>query len=258
MNRLNKIIYFDRETISNILEETNEGNKKSQTEAKSHFKTIGEIKVESDIKLEMPFTKRLAFVFTGKISTEYIKTFNKETTITSTEISEFDSLKSNLIKFTGIQIQDIENSSTFFRIAGAYSRMLTNGVEGLDVNEFNDVMNNFDGYDTYKLDDNKFIRFNTTSFVSNYKRNDLLTTILTVYCIPVGKFLPDEFDFIQRIEKMQKLFKETNKSKTLADLTKSVSEETSPEEGEGAVQDETVKIELFDVVYAAVSGESNE
>lgn len=49
-------------------------------------------------------------------------------------------------------------------------------------------MDSYDGYDTYKVSDEKYVRFNNSAFVSNYKRNDLLTTTMTLYCIPVGKF----------------------------------------------------------------------
>lgn len=47
-------------------------------------------------------------------------------------------------------------------------------------------MDNYNGYDTYKINNSTYIRFNNSAFVSNYKRNDILTTTMTIYCIPVG------------------------------------------------------------------------
>jgi hypothetical protein len=264
MKKINKIIYFDKETINNILQEFNKGSKASQTGTSSSLNGTSEVIVESGIKLSVPFLQRLSFLFSGKLSANYVKQKDKTTTITSTEISEFESIKPQLKNIENIQIEDIENSSTFFRVAGAYLKMMKGGIEEVDVNEFGSVMNNFDGYDTYKINENKYIRFNNLAFVSNYKRNDLLTTRMDIYCISVGKFSREEFDFIKQIDKMQILITGIEKTSSLADMYPPKENETSKESTEESQinRDNDRKsqnmIELFDVLYASISGGKNE
>ena len=113
MSGLNKIIYFDRETINNILQQSNRGEKTIKTDATSTTKGAAELAAESAIKLSVPFTKKLFFLFSGKLNASYVKQLDKTVTITSTDISEFEVLKSKLRSFENIQIKDIENSSTF-------------------------------------------------------------------------------------------------------------------------------------------------
>ena len=97
------------------------------------------------------------------------------TTITSTELSEFEKSEPQLKEIQNIQLHDIENSSTQLRVAaGEYLRIVKGGVEGVDTKEFKAVMDNYDGYDTYSIDKNSYVRFNNLAFFSNYKINDLL------------------------------------------------------------------------------------
>ena len=66
---LNKIIYFDKETISNILQEYNKGTK--QTVINSNDSTTinvgSNIEAEADIKISLPFLSRVRFLFSSKI-----------------------------------------------------------------------------------------------------------------------------------------------------------------------------------------------
>lgn len=261
MSLINKIIYFDKETISNILQESNKGEKSIQTGISSSIKGSGEVIAETSIKLGVPFIQRLGFLFSGKISAAYILQRDKTTTITSTEISEFETLKKELTFIKQVSLDDIENSSTFFRVAGGYLNMVQGGVEGVNVKEFNTVMNDFDGYDTYRIDEKRYIRFNNSAFVSNYKRNDVITTVMDVYCIPVGKFDVGQFDFIKQISKMQTLISGVETASTLAEKyppKKNSSDDdfvgnNSQTNGESNTQE----IELYDVVYASISGEDS-
>jgi len=259
MNTINKIIYFDKETISNILQESNKGEKSTQTGVSSSIKGSGEVSADTSIKLGVPFIQRLGFLFSGKMSALYILQRDKTTTITSTEISEFESLKSNLTPITGVKLDDIENSSTFFRVAGGYLNMVQGGVDGVNVKEFNAVMNDFDGYDTYKIDDNRYIRFNNSAFVSNYKRNDVITTIMDVYCIPVGTFETGQFDFIKQITKMQTLISGVETASTLAEKYPSKKKTfdvyaVTNDDSTNILDEKTV--ELYDVVYASISADN--
>ena len=258
-SELNKIIYFDKETISNILQEENKGAKKTQTDVIFSSETSGEINIEAKVKLSVPFWDKLSFLFTGKINASYMLKRDKSTTITTTEISEFDELKSQLVEIPNTLVFDIENSSSFFRVAGGYLRMVKGGVDGVDTKEFKAVMDSYEGYDTYKIDDKRYVRFNTSAFVSNYKRNDLLTTKMTLYCIQVGEFDKEKFDFMKQLHKMQSLLSDVDQNKSLYEAYP-----PSDLSAEGAVHAANEKIigkvktvHLYDVVYACISAGGN-
>ena len=68
MKNLNKIVYFDKETINNILQEMNKGNKLIEIGNTTSLKGSGRIEVNAQIKLSVPLIKRIAFLFSGKIS----------------------------------------------------------------------------------------------------------------------------------------------------------------------------------------------
>ena len=251
---INKIIYFDKETIRNILQEQHKGTKTSQTGVSTSAEANAEVGVEAKIKLSVPFIDRFSFLFSGKLGASFIVRRDSETTITSTEISEFEELKSRLTEIRETLIDDIENSSTFFRVAGGYLRIVKGGVEGVDTKEFNSVMDGYDGYDTYKVDATRYVRFNNAAFVSNYKRNDLLATKMTLYCIEVGKFDKDKFDFMQQLYKMENLITGVSQHKTLADAF-------PPQDSEDKGEDKSTQthqgkplsgILLYDVVYACI------
>lgn len=196
-----KIIYFDRETIKNMLQERNRGTKIKTTgvEGEANVAVTAKAEASSSIYLGVPFFARVKFLITGTLQSQFLLKYDSSTTITSTEISDFESIQKDFVEFKDKQVFDIENSSTFFRVAGGYLKMMGNKVEGVDVREFKAVMDSFEGYDVYKIDKETYIRFNNAAFVSNYKRNDLLTTKITAYCVPVGKFVSDDFNFLIQI-----------------------------------------------------------
>lgn len=255
---INKIIYFDKETIQNILQEQDHGRLLRTTDISTSIKSEGDIKASAKVNLGVPFCKRLEFLFSGKLSTSYIAKRDKTTTITSTEISEFEKIKPYLKEEKNVILSDIENSSTFFRVAGGYLKIVKGGVEGVDTKEFKTVMDSYDGYDTYKISDKIYVRFNNTAFVSNYKRNDILTTMMTLYCIPVGEFHKERFDFLKEISKMETLISAAGQPKSLADVHPPiVTLRKNNEQVTNQVAD-TGKIKLYDVVYACVSVEGKD
>lgn len=126
-------------------------------------------------------------------------------------------------------------------------------------------MESYEGYDTYKVDSNRYIRFNNTAFVSNYRRNDLLTTRMTIYCISVGNFSVEEFDFLKQLNKMETLITGIERDETLADTFPLTDEKQDITEKKIEITPEVSKIpsekniELLDVLYASISQEdSNE
>ncbi len=253
---INKIIYFDRETIRNILQEQNKGSKVTSLGTASSMKGEAEIGAEAKIGLGIPLIKRFSFLFTGKIRAEYIIKRDKETTITSTDISMFESIKDKFENFSKIKVSDIENSSTFFSVASNYSRVIKGGVEGVEVKEFKSVIDGYNGYDIYKIDDNTYVRFNNSAFVSNYKRNDLLTTIMDLFCIKVGDFNRNEFNYIEQIERMSKLYTGPNPNQLLAEIYPPKEHKRNTTNSKAEISED--KVTLFDVVYACVSSEAQE
>lgn len=259
--KLNKIIYFDKETIKNILQEYYKGTKQTVVNSSDSYSVgIGSnIEAEADIKLPLPFLSRVRFLFSSKISAEYISRIDETVTVTSTEISDFEKIKDGFAEFDNITISDIENSATFFRVAGNYIRILKGGVKDVDAKEFKSVMEGYEGYDHYKIDDLTYIRFNTSSFLSNYKRNDLLNSRLRIYCIFIGKFPKTNFNFIEQLNKMQKL-STGSIPQTLGELYPDI-------DGNGELSSEATsfvtteeEVALYDVVYASIihRGENDE
>jgi hypothetical protein len=255
---INKIIYFDKETIQNILQEQDHGSVLRTTDIATSVKSESNIEASAKVNLSVPFWSRLGFLFSGKLSASYIAKRDKTTTITSTEISEFEKIKPRLKEEKYVVLADIENSSTFFRVAGGYLKIVKGGVEGVDIKEFKTVMDSYDGYDTYKISDKIYVRFNNTAFVSNYKRNDILTTMMTLYCIPVGEFPKERFDFLKEISKMETLISTAGQPQNLAEVyppTVTLSKQSKEATNQVTNVD---KIKLYDVVYASVSVEDKD
>lgn len=252
MENLLKIIYFDRETIENFLQVYYKGNSTKEKNLKKATSFNNNTNSEIKLKLVVPFWEKIGFIFTNKLSVDYLSSVTRNHTITSTELSEFDNLKDNFKRFGNISLSEIENSSTTFRVAGSYMKVLPEGVEEVNIAEFNEVMNQFDGYDTYKISDHEYVRFNNSAFISNYKKNDVLLSIMTLYCIKVGDFEKEDFDFLSRITNMQKLFKQTNDPVFLADLDKKTTENPHPTVKHTSNKD----ISLYDVVLAEI-GDNN-
>ena len=166
-----KIIYFDRETIKNMLQERNRGTKIKTTgvEGEANVAVTAKAEASSSIYLGVPFFARVKFLITGTLQSQFLLKYDSSTTITSTEISDFESIQKDFVEFKDKQVFDIENSSTFFRVAGGYLKIVKGGVDGVDTKEFKTVMDSYDGYDTYAVDEKRYVRFNNAAFVTGYK-----------------------------------------------------------------------------------------
>ena len=104
------------------------------------------------------------------------------------------------------------------------------------------------------------IRFNTSAFLSNYKRNDLLNSRLRLYCIFIGRFPRENFNFIEQLNKMQYLSNGYS-TQTLKDIYPTLNEKvTRKDEGNPQSNKDTDEILLYDVVYASIDhkGENDE
>ena len=110
-----KIIYFDRETIKNMLQERNRGTKIKTTgvEGEANVAVTAKAEASSSIYLGVPFFARVKFLITGTLQSQFLLKYDSSTTITSTEISDFESIQKDFVEFKDKQVFDIENSSTF-------------------------------------------------------------------------------------------------------------------------------------------------
>lgn len=109
---ISKIVYFDKETIRNILQERDHGELSRITDVSSAIQSqiSATAEASTSLKLEVPLFSRIAFLFTGKIDASYVIKKDSSTTISSTEISEFEKLKPLLVTIPNVQLTDIENS----------------------------------------------------------------------------------------------------------------------------------------------------
>lgn len=243
---MRKIIYFDRETIQNFLQVHYKGNSNREKITKKTISTNYSNNIEVKLKLGVPFWDRVSFLFNSRLSVDYLSNMTNTHTISSTDLSEFDSLKDVFKNFNCVTLSEIENSSTTFRMAGSYMKALPNGLEEVDIVGFNEVMDQFEGYDTYKISSKEYVRFNNAAFISNYKKNDVILSVLTLYCIKIGEFKEEEFDFLSRITNMEKLFKNVDQPVFLSDLNENHKIENQ------SISTNSKNITLYDVVLAEI------
>ena len=71
---INKIIYFDKETIRNILQEWEKGQVSTKTDVNATIQSQGSLgmDVTSKVKLDVPFFARLSFLFSAKLEASFI------------------------------------------------------------------------------------------------------------------------------------------------------------------------------------------
>ena len=147
-------------------------------------------------RCDMPLVARFKFAITGKLSATYVKKSSSLTTVTATDVGQFDEIKGGLEHFENESLKEIPNSLTSFRMAAGYLNAIREGVDGLKTKELVDVLDSSEGYGLYDIGEGKYVRFNSKAFVSNYKYNDILLSKLDLYCIPIGLFDPSEFDYM--------------------------------------------------------------
>lgn len=255
--QIGKIIYFDKETISNILQKRNKGllsNQQDSHTSKS-LETSASTMLDASVSFSVPLLSRLKFLFTSSLLAKYVRESDVRTTITSTELSQFASVKPDLISFSHVKLSDVPNSATCFRVAGTYMTVLKGQLD-FDVNSFKAALESYDGYDLYKVDDDTYVRFNNSAFLSNYKRNEILLTEMELYCIPVGTFEESAFDFQKTIESFAEILSAEETPTTLAEAFPLMQAESFGSSTNTALAEKPKTIRLFDVLYAQTSKEA--
>lgn len=251
---IRKIVYFDKETINNLLQQS-QGGALQKTKSSSVTKSLDtEVSGEVGIKLAVPFLSRLKFLFTGNIAASYVRESNTMMTISSTDISEFEEIKEELESFKNRTLKGVKNSLTSLRTAAGFYGVMQENQDGLKPKEVANLLNDLEGYDIYEIGEKQYARFNSMAFLSNCKRNDILLSRLDLYCVKVGDFISSDFDFLKQLQDMQSLFNsDAISSQTLYDLYPSDGHKSS-KEPECRGQSSTDRIELYDVVCAYISG----
>lgn len=253
---LKKIVYLDRETINNALQRENRGAVQKINSQSTNTFLDGDINAESrfSTSLGIPFIGRLKFLFSGKIELQYLREWDSRTTVTSTDISMFRTIESSLTQFGKVQLHDVKNSLTSFRVAATFLKLVKSNNQDFNIRETADLLTSMEGYDLYDIGNNRYVRFNQKAYLSNYKRNDISMSVLDLYCIRVGDYPPDSFDYLKQLNSMQSLFDvPTMQGKTLEDICfSSNSSETERRPNTGSRQNNQL-IKLYDVLCAYVS-----
>lgn len=251
--RFRKIVYFDRETISNSLQSSNGGSYKKVRES-TGTRTLdvdAETDLSASVAVSVPFLARLKFVLTGRLNTKYIHEWANKTTVTSTDISQFEESKSLLAVFEDVKLTDIVNSLTSLRFLAAMGKMVGSLLKEVDLKELSKLLNDLEGYDVFDIGKNRYVRFNQNAYLSNYKRNDLSMARLDLYCVKVGTFYKTDFDYMDKLSHVQTIVNINDQNKTLADIMDSCDSGVSGEVEES--QSSGDMIQLYDAVCAYVN-----
>lgn len=253
LNGVSKIIYFDKETLRNSLEEYNGGFVYNRLTKETGRDSAALGKVESTIGLSIPFFEKLKFLFNVNIYHNYLKRKDSKVILTSTEISEFKKIEKFFLCFKNKRVSDIKNSATHFEAVISYVNLLKNGSEENKCLEaFKGFREHAEGYDLYKIDDENYVRFNKNAFISNTHRTELLLTQVDMYCIYAGLFEKKEFNFVNKI---QSEFQLSN-----LELLE-IFYQSGFDMGKGnnlklSLETDSKEIKLYDVVSAKVSNNS--
>ena len=76
---------------------------------------------------------------------------------------------------------------------------------------------------------------------------------MNLYCIPVGSFDKERFDFMKEIGKMERLISTAEQPQTLSELYPPTIPSTKESKPDSTQESEADKITLYDVLYACVS-----
>lgn len=211
-----KIIYFDDESATDILNIKNGGNliqtsvdeegKKSEKEVQGKVniglgikKLLGLLRAEGNINLD---------ISTFKNNSKFI-----ESTISNTILTDFinyveGSKDDSIITLEDYKIEIAQNSIAYFQRLTPYLSMMDGDFDvdenlKLNVEKIHGGFEFAKGY--YELiakkDETKFIfRFNNKSFKNNYYLTDLENMNLVLYGVKVGKMNLESIDFLKSMD----------------------------------------------------------
>ena len=77
--------------------------------------------------------------------------------------------------------------------------------------------------------------------------------MMTLYCIPVGEFLKERFDFLKEVSKMETMISTAGQPKNLADVYPPLVSFNKQSEGNTSQETDADRIKLYDIVYAYIS-----
>lgn len=246
-----KIVYFDGETIDNSLQSSNGGSYANVVETTGLTRLGVDAGLSTSVALKVPLQARLAFALTGRLEAKYKHEWTNKTTITSTDISRFEENKSRFCVFKNVKLSDIVNSLTLLRLLAAIGKIAGTISDEVDLRELSNLLNDLEGYDVFDIGIDRYVRFNQNAYLSNYRRNDLSLSKLTIYCIEVGEFDQIEFDYMNKLNNIQTIVNINNQNTTLAEFLEPAD---SKSENDACVDnDADTTITLYDAVCAYVN-----
>lgn len=251
-----KIVYFDDESATDILNIQNGGNLietsinekgreiKADTEANVNIgagikKLLGLFRAEGEVSLD---------ISTIKNNSKFIESTISNTILTDflTYIKEYKN--KSIVTLEDYKIEIADNSIAFFQRLTPYLSMMDGDFDidenlKINVEKIHAGLELAKGY--YELvanngEEKSIFRFNNKSFKNNYYLTDLENMNLVLYGVKVGKMSLDNLDFIKSMENW------TNDSEmTIEDLEILTSSEDKK-------SDNTDLVNVYDIILAGV------
>ncbi|MDP4086175.1 MAG: DUF6414 family protein [Bacillota bacterium] len=251
-----KVIYFDEGSSTDFLQIYYGGNIEVVDEESGKFAYKVNGSAEGKVGIGKSFLSliKASIFFTGNASIEKSKDSLLKSTITNTLLSDFvefadsEENENQIIIFKGFRVGAVRDSFTFIKMYSPYIKLLKEDTEYTkELSDFNfvdidEILKAAKGY--YELlavkgREKSILRFNINSFRNSYTLTDLTKMNLTYYGIKVGECK------IEDLLMENEFSKETETKKlTAAEIF-----------NEQIVEDESDKLQIFDVLLAGVSGD---
>ncbi|QEY22444.1 hypothetical protein D0S48_18265 [Psychrobacillus sp. AK 1817] len=256
---MQKVIYFDEGSATDILQIEYGGELISVDEEKGTVHFGGKAEVSAEVGAGTNFFTAIKAAFSVKVSADAASASDSlvTKTISNTILADFYGLSSKLKEeeklhiFKGFSIRPIKNSFAFIKMYTPYMKIikedspLMSEMQDFDIHKLDEILENAKGYYellAYKDDTQVILRFNINTFKNAYSLMDLPKMKLQYYAVEVGE--AKETDLI--IENEMDGNGETTRL--------SASEVLGDDVGTNAVSD---YLKVYDVILAGVEAKSN-
>lgn len=212
-NKIQKIVYFDEESVTDYvqivaggkLEKTTELLKESERNLSAEGGATASVGITGIFKALMGFEAKAKVDINTDISlstNRMVKNILKNTILTDF-LDVLHSEKGDIKKFKDYRIRAQKDSLSYIIMISPYMTMLK-GEAGIPAGDFNIAIDKMDnaiksgkGYYEFIGDsgaEEVVLRFNIDSFKNNYKITDILKMNLSIYAIKVGMTTLDKLD----------------------------------------------------------------
>lgn len=210
---IQKIVYFDEESITDYvqivqggkMEKTTELLNQSEANLESEVKTSASAGISGVFKAILGLESKLEanLEVGGSLNTNQMARNILKNTILTDFISILEKGDNSIANFKDYSIYAEKDSLSYIVMLSPYMTMLgkNSGVRAgefdVNIDKIDDAVKSGKGYFEFvgKKDDNKVIlRFNIKAFKNNYKISDLLKMNLSIYAIKVGQTTLDKLN----------------------------------------------------------------